>query len=112
MDCIFCKIANGELPATILHEDDKVCVFRDLAPQAPVHLVLIPKQHISSAWEISAENSALVGYLFEIAGKVARDLDLRNGFRIINNCGVDGGQTVGHLHFHLLGGGLLTTTLG
>lgn len=104
MDCIFCKIAAGDIPSKKVYEDDKVLAFYDLDPQAPVHVLLIPKQHISSANEITAENSAIVGYIFEVAAKLAQQLKLENGYRIVNNCGVDGGQTVQHLHFHLLGG--------
>ena len=104
MDCIFCKIVAGEIPSKKAYEDDKVLAFYDLEPQAPVHILIIPKEHISSINEICSENSAIVGYIFEIASKLAKQLGLVNGYRIVSNCGEDGGQTVKHLHFHLLGG--------
>lgn len=104
MDCIFCKIASGEIPATKVFEDDTVVAFNDLEPQAPTHILIIPKMHIASADEITAENSAVVAHIFEVAAKIAKDQGLTNGYRIVNNCGADGGQTVKHLHFHLMGG--------
>ena len=104
MDCIFCKIASGEIPATKVYEDDTVVAFNDLEPQAPTHILIIPKMHIASADEITAENSAVVAHIFEVAAKIAKDQGLTNGYRIVNNCGADGGQTVKHLHFHLMGG--------
>ena len=104
MDCIFCKIAAKEIPSNLVYEDEQVCAFYDLDPQAPVHVLIIPKAHIASAQEITPENSAAVAHIFEGAAKLAADLGLENGFRIVNNCGKDGQQTVQHLHFHLLGG--------
>lgn len=104
MDCIFCKIAGGAIPCNKAYEDDQVLAFYDLEPQAPVHILIIPKAHISSAMEITAENSAVIAHIYEVAAKLAKELKLENGFRIVNNCGADGGQTVQHLHFHLLGG--------
>ncbi len=104
MDCIFCKIANGEIPSKKAYEDDKVLAFYDLEPQAPVHILIIPKEHISSAAEITEENSAVVAHIFEVAAKLGKELGLDNGYRIVNNCGKDGGQTVHHLHFHFMGG--------
>ncbi len=103
-DCIFCKIAAGEIPSTKVYEDETVLGFRDLDPQAPTHVLLIPKAHIASAMEINESNSAVVGHIFEVAAKVAAQEGLDNGFRIVNNCGRDGMQSVQHLHFHLLGG--------
>ncbi len=103
-NCVFCKIAAGEIPSTKVYEDETVLAFRDLDPQAPIHVLLIPKEHIASAAEITPENSAVVAHIFEIAAKVAEELGLGNGFRIVNNCGADGMQSVPHLHFHLLGG--------
>ncbi|RKJ40631.1 histidine triad nucleotide-binding protein [Acutalibacter sp. 1XD8-33] len=103
-NCVFCKIAAGEIPSTKVYEDETVLAFRDLDPQAPTHVLLIPKEHIASAAEITPENSAVVAHIFEIAAKVAEELGLGNGFRIVNNCGADGMQSVPHLHFHLLGG--------
>jgi histidine triad (HIT) family protein len=107
MDCIFCKIANGEIPSNKIYEDDKVIAFYDLAPQAPVHFLVIPKEHIKSCDELNEDNSGVVAHIFAVISKVAKDLKLENGYRIVNNCGEDGGQTVGHLHFHVLGGRLL-----
>ena len=104
MDCIFCKIAAGEIPAKKAYEDESVVAFYDLEPQAPVHILIIPKEHIASCAEITAENSAVVAHIFEVAAKLGKELGLDNGYRIVNNCGADGGQTVHHLHFHLMGG--------
>ena len=104
MDCIFCKIVNGDIPSNKVYEDDTVLAFPDIAPQMPVHVIVIPKMHIASAAEVNEENSAVIAHIFEVIPKIAKDLGLDNGFRIINNCGKDGGQTVGHIHFHILGG--------
>ena len=104
MDCLFCKIAAGEIPSTKVFENDDVLAFRDIDPQAPFHVIIIPKAHIASAAEITAENSALVAKIFEAAAKIAADQKLEKGFRIVTNCGEEGGQTVGHLHFHMLAG--------
>ena len=107
MDCLFCKIAAGEIPSTEYYSDDDVYAFADIAPQAPFHAVIIPRRHIASAAEINRDNSAVVAKVFEAAAKIAEKQGLNDGFRIVNNCGRDGGQTVGHLHFHMLGGRLL-----
>lgn len=104
MDCIFCKIAAGEIPSQKVYEDDRIVAFRDLDPQAPVHVLLIPKEHIASANDITEDNCGIVGHIYLAASKLAKELQLDNGYRIVNNCGEDGGQTVQHLHFHLLGG--------
>lgn len=104
MDCIFCKIIKGEIPSDKVYEDDTVLAFRDIAPQMPVHVIVIPKLHIESAAEINESNSAVISHIFEVIAKIAKELGLDNGFRIINNCGEDGGQTVKHIHFHILGG--------
>lgn len=104
MDCIFCKIANGEIPTTKVYEDDTVIAFNDLSPQAPVHVLIIPKQHISSTAELNSSNSGIVAHIFEVAAKLGKDMGLESGYRIVNNCGEDGGQTVHHLHFHFMGG--------
>ena len=104
MDCIFCKIVNGDIPSNKVYEDDTVLAFHDIAPQMPVHVIVIPKTHIASAAEVNKDNSAFIGHIFEVIPKIAKDLGLDNGFRIINNCGKDGGQTVNHIHFHILGG--------
>lgn len=103
MDCIFCKIANKEIPSNTIYEDDKVIAFYDLAPQAPVHFLVIPKKHIKCADEINESNSDIIAHIFVVIAKIAKELELSNGYRIVNNCGEDGGQTVGHLHFHVLG---------
>lgn len=104
MDCVFCKIANGEIPSKKAYEDDKVLAFYDLDPQAPVHILIIPKEHIQSVEEITLQNSAVVAHIFEVAAKLAKENNLTNGFRVVSNVGKDGGQSVPHLHFHLLGG--------
>lgn len=104
MDCIFCKIANGEIPSKKIYEDDKCLAFYDLNPQAPVHVLFIPKQHICCVNKITEDNADVVAHIFTVIPKVAKELGLENGYRIINNCGKDAGQTVIHLHFHLLGG--------
>ncbi len=104
MDCIFCKIAQGEIPSNKVYEDESVLAFHDIAPQTPVHVIVIPKQHITCAADINEDNSAVVAHIFEVIAKISKELGLENGFRIINNCGADGGQTVGHIHFHILGG--------
>ena len=104
MDCIFCKIINGEIPSNKVYEDDTVFAFRDIEPQAPTHILIIPKQHIKSAAEIDERNSAVVAHIFEVAAKIAEQEGLDDGFRIVNNCGDSAGQSVKHLHFHLMGG--------
>ncbi|MBQ7033589.1 MAG: histidine triad nucleotide-binding protein [Clostridia bacterium] len=105
MDCLFCKIINGEIPSNKVYEDEKVYAFHDISPAAPVHVLIIPKVHISSANALTEENAAVVGHIFVVAAKIAAQLGIaENGYRIVNNCGEDGGQTVPHLHFHLLGG--------
>ena len=112
MDCIFCKIASGEIPSTKVYEDDTVVAFNDLEPQAPVHILIIPKMHICCADEINESNSSVVAHIFEVAAKIAKEKGLTNGYRIVNNCGNDGGQTVKHLHFHLMGGRQFTWPAG
>ena len=103
-DCLFCKIIAGEIPSTKVYEDDAVFAFRDINPQAPVHILVVPKQHISCADAVDGSNSACVARCFEAIAKIAKAEGLENGYRVINNCGADGGQTVMHLHFHILGG--------
>ena len=104
MDCIFCKIVAGEIPSTKVYEDETVFAFRDINPQAPTHILVIPKTHIGSVAEISAENSAVVAHIFEVIAQIAAEEGLENGYRVVSNCGQDAGQTVHHLHFHILGG--------
>ena len=102
MDCIFCKIASGDIPSRKAYE--LVLAFYDLEPQAPEHILIIPKDHIASPAEITADNSALVAHIFEVAAQLAKEKNWQNGFRVVTNSGKDGGQTVPHLHFHLLAG--------
>lgn len=104
MDCLFCKILDGEVPSTKVYEDEFVYCFKDIAPIAPIHYLIIPKVHISGASEITEENSGVVAHIFEAAAKIAKSEGIENGFRIITNCGDDAGQSVKHLHFHLLAG--------
>jgi len=104
MDCLFCKIIAGEIPASKVYEDERALVFGDIDPQAPVHLLVIPKEHIPGAADISAHNSETVAYLFEVIAKVSAQQGLDKGFRVVCNCGEHGQQSVPHLHFHLLGG--------
>ena len=103
-NCLFCKIIAGEIPSTKVYEDGAVFAFRDINPQAPVHILVVPKQHICCADAVDAGNSACVARCFEAIAKIAKAEGLENGYRVINNCGADGGQTVMHLHFHILGG--------
>ena len=103
-DCIFCKIVGGVIPSTKVYEDEFVYAFNDIEPQAPVHILVIPKEHITSAADVDEKNSYLVAKCFEAISQIAREKGLDSGYRIINSCGPDGGQTVFHLHFHLLGG--------
>ena len=105
MDCLLCKIIAGDIPSNKVYEDDKVYAFRDIEPQAPVHILIIPKEHIASANELTEENASVVGHIFAVAAKIAKEEGIADGgYRIVNNCGEDGGQTVKHLHFHMLGG--------
>ncbi len=104
MDCIFCKIASNEISSKKVYEDDQIVAFNDLDPQAPVHVLIIPKKHIQSADQIADGDTNIIGKIFMVASKIAKELGLENGYRIVNNCGEDGGQTVPHLHFHLMGG--------
>lgn len=104
-DCLFCKIIKGDIPSTKVYEDDYVYAFNDIEPQAPHHIIIVPKIHIKSANEITEKNSLYISKIFEAAAKISKELGFAdNGYRIINNCGSDGGQTVGHIHFHLTGG--------
>ena len=102
--CIFCEIIAGNIPSAKVYEDDKVYAFRDINPQAPVHVLVVPKQHIPSADAIDADNAAVVASIFAAIPKIAAQEGLTNGYRVITNCGEDGCQSVQHLHFHLLGG--------
>lgn len=110
-DCIFCKIIAGEIPSNKIYEDEKVIAFRDIHPQAPVHFLVVPKEHIVSAAEITTENSSIISYCFEVIALLAKQEKLDDGFRVINNCGENAGQTVPHIHFHVLAGRPLGETL-
>ena len=103
-DCLFCKIIAGEIPSNKVYEDEYVLAFRDIAPQAPVHILVVPKEHICCANAVDESNSVYVSKCFEAVAKIAKAEGLDNGYRVINNCGADGGQTVMHLHFHIIGG--------
>ncbi len=109
--CLFCKIAAGEIPSTKVYEDDTILAFRDIAPQAPTHILVIPKTHIPSVDGITAETSALVAHIFEVIPAIARQEGLTGGYRVVSNCGGDAGQTVPHLHFHILGGKVLNAEM-
>ena len=111
MNCLFCKIVAGEIPSTKVYEDDLILAFRDIAPQAPTHILVIPKCHIPSVDGITAENSAVVAHIFETIPSIAAAEKLENGYRVVSNCGADAGQTVPHLHFHILGGKMLSTEM-
>ena len=108
MDCLFCKIVAGEIPSTKVYEDEQVLAFRDIAPMAPTHILVIPKTHIGSVAEVTAENSAVVAHIFQVIPQIAAAEGLEKGYRVVSNCGPDAGQTVQHLHFHILGGRQLT----
>ncbi len=104
MNCIFCKIIKGEIPSKKAFENEHIYAFYDIAPQAPVHILVIPKDHIESVDAISADNSAIVAEIFENIPRIAKEAGITNGYRVISNCGDDACQTVRHLHFHILGG--------
>lgn len=113
MDCIFCKIAAGDVPSEILHKDDKVVAFRDISPQAPVHILLIPVRHFSNLTELQNGDYEIVAHIFKIASQLARQEGIsERGYRVAVNSGQEGGQVVGHVHFHLLGGRQLSGELG
>ena len=103
-DCLFCKIVKGEIPSDKVYEDELVYVFKDIAPTAPVHLLVIPKEHISRLDEVNGSNSAVIAHIYEVIAKLSKDLDLNEGFRVVSNCGESAGQSVFHIHFHLLAG--------
>lgn len=104
MDCVFCKIASGEIPSAKVFEDKDVVAFNDLDPKAPKHVLVIPKQHISDMTQINSENSSVISRIYEVIAEIAKGEDFADGFRVVANCGVNGGQTVPHLHFHILAG--------
>lgn len=109
-DCLFCKIAQGVIPSNKAYEDDMVLAFHDIAPQAPVHILVIPKTHIGSVAEVTVENSQVVAHCFEVIAQLGKDLP--GGYRVVSNCGEHAGQSVHHLHFHILGGQPLSLTMG
>ena len=103
-NCLFCKIIAGDIPSAKVYEDELVYAFRDIAPQAPTHILVVPKIHVEDVNGITAENSAVVAHIFEVIPQIAKAENLENGYRVVSNCGADAGQTVAHLHFHILGG--------
>ncbi len=104
-DCLFCKIAQGEIPAKLIYEDAQVVAFNDINPQAPQHVLLIPRKHIPTTLDLTEEDMGLIGHIYRVAGNIAVQLGVaEEGFRLVNNCNEAGGQVVWHLHFHLLGG--------
>ncbi len=112
MNCIFCQIIAGEIPSKKVYEDETVYAFCDIKPMAPVHVLIVPKQHIASINEVTADNSAVIAHVYEVAAQLAKELGVaESGYRIVSNCGTDAGQTVFHLHFHLLGGTAMKTEM-
>lgn len=105
--CVFCGIVNHEIPSNIIYEDELCCAFYDIEPLAPQHFLVVPKQHFASVAEVTAENAPVVGHIFEVISKLTKELNFEGGFRVVTNCGENAGQTVHHLHFHVLGGRLL-----
>ena len=104
MNCLFCKIIAGDIPSTKVYEDETVYAFRDIAPQAPTHILVVPKTHIADCNGVNQENAAIVAHIFTVIPQIAKAEGLENGYRVVSNCGEDAGQTVPHLHFHILGG--------
>ena len=111
MNCLFCKIIAGDIPSTKVYEDETVYAFRDIAPQAPTHILVVPKAHIADCNGITAENADVVAHIFSVIPQIAKAEGLENGYRVVSNCGEDAGQTVQHLHFHILGGKKLSETM-
>lgn len=112
-DCLFCKIIKGEIPSTKVYEDDEILAFKDINPLAPVHILVIPKKHISSLVDLKLEDEKVVGKIYTVINKIAKQENIsEKGFRVVVNCGEDGGQAVKHLHFHILGGKKLGINLG
>lgn len=110
-DCIFCKIVDGSIPSKKVYEDEKILAFYDLEPQAPVHVLVIPKEHICCADAVNEENVDNIAHIFTKISEITKSLGLTNGYRIVNNCGEDGCQSVKHMHFHILGGKKLNGTM-
>ena len=111
-DCLFCKIVAGEIPSNKVYEDDTILAFRDIAPQAPVHILVIPKTHIASVHDVTSQNCQVVAHIFEVIAKLSKELSMADGFRVVNNCGDSAGQTVKHIHFHLMSGRSFTWPAG
>ena len=111
-DCIFCKIINKEIPSTIVYEDSEIIAFRDINPVTPIHILVIPKKHIESLIDLKQDDELLIGKIYTVINKIAKREGINEkGFRVIVNCGEDGGQEVKHLHFHVLGGKKLGTKI-
>lgn len=108
MDCLFCKIIAGEIPSKKIYEDDKVYAFYDIDPKAPVHFLVVPKKHISAPSDITVSDELIIGHVYSVIATLAKELGLDKGYRVVANCGEEGGQTVGHLHFHVLAGRMLS----
>lgn len=112
-DCIFCKIVHREIPSEFVYEDDEVIAFKDIQPLAPIHLLIIPKHHLRNLNDVTPEHEKLMGHLFSVIRQLAEKLGIaESGYRVVTNTGTDGGQVVGHLHFHLLGGQALGAKIG
>lgn len=111
-ECVFCKIVGGEIPANLLHEDELCVAFYDIAPTAPVHFLLIPKEHLESMAAVEEQHHALMGHLMVVIARLAKTLPLDGGYRVVSNCGCDAAQSVGHLHFHVIGGQKLSPSMG
>ncbi len=111
MDCLFCKIIAGEIPSTKIYEDDKILAFRDINPQAPAHILVIPKEHIGGVDELNSENVAIVSHIFAKIAEIAKNEGLEKGYRVVSNVGEHGCQSVRHLHFHILGGSQLNGSM-
>jgi len=113
MDCIFCKIIAGEIPGDFVYRDERVVAFRDINPEAPVHLLLVPVEHIASLNDLTEKDTPLMGHIIEVACKLAKEQGVdEKGYRLVINCGPEGGQQVPHIHLHLLGGKRLPMGLG
>lgn len=111
-DCIFCKIINKQIPSEIIYEDEQILAFKDIEPLAPVHVLVVPKKHISSVMDLSEEDQVLIGKIYSVIKKLAVELGVeKEGFRVVTNCGENAGQTVKHIHFHILGGRKLALTM-
>jgi len=110
--CIFCKIIDGGIPSTIIYEDDTIMAFKDVEPTAPVHILIVPKEHIESCNDITSENGDVIAKIFVAVPKIMKTLGVTGGYRVITNIGKDGNQTVKHLHFHVIGGRLLNWPAG